>query len=199
MSYRTFEARWIGKRVDPDHVFNFQCVDLILQWLREEDGIKSGVWGNAIDYWVKPTPTLLKKYYKIRSSAVKRGDIVVLRGLPGNPYGHIGIATGVIDGNYVEILEQNGATGTGTGVGGNAIRKRKVLRSRIPGILRRRPLVAPVAKPVRYNVVSGDTLSGIAHRHGTTWQRLVDWNKATYPSLVSNPNFIAVGWKLRVK
>lgn len=35
----------------------------------------------------------------------------------------------------------------------------------------------PVSQPTTYSVVSGDTLSGIASRFGTTWQNLYDMNR----------------------
>ena len=44
-----------------------------------------------------------------------------------------------------------------------------------------------------YTVQSGDTLSGIASRYGTTWQRLQQMNG------ISNPNVIYAGQRLRVK
>lgn len=44
-----------------------------------------------------------------------------------------------------------------------------------------------------YTVQSGDTLSGIAAKYGTTWQNLQAMN------CISNPNLIYAGQKLRVK
>lgn len=197
MSYLSFQSKWLGKRTDPDSVFNYQCVDLILQYLIDEYRITSGVWGNAIDYWNKPTPTLLKSFYKIRGSAAKRGDIVVFKGLTGNPYGHIGIATGNINDSFVEVLEQNGADGSGSGLGGNAVRKRYIGRDRVAGLLRHGQAPRP---PVTYKIISGDTLSGIAFRHKTTVQQLIDWNKKKYPTIGTGHNsFIGIGWTIRVK
>lgn len=52
-----------------------------------------------------------------------------------------------------------------------------------------------------YTVKRGDTLQGIAQTQLGQWQRwreLVDLNKDKYPSLTSNPDFIAVDWKLKV-
>ena len=46
---------------------------------------------------------------------------------------------------------------------------------------------------VYYTVQSGDTLSGIASRYGTTWQKLQAMNG------ISNPNLIYPGQRLRVK
>lgn len=52
-----------------------------------------------------------------------------------------------------------------------------------------------------YTVKRGDTLQGIAQTQLGQWQRwreLVDLNKDKYPSLTTNPDFIAVDWKLKV-
>ena len=49
------------------------------------------------------------------------------------------------------------------------------------------------SQAVYYTVRSGDTLSGIASRYGTTWQKLQAMNG------ISNPNIIYAGQKLRVK
>ena len=46
---------------------------------------------------------------------------------------------------------------------------------------------------VYYTVRSGDTLSGIATKYGTTYQRIAQLNG------IANPNKIYVGQKLRVK
>lgn len=43
-----------------------------------------------------------------------------------------------------------------------------------------------------YVVVKGDTLSGIASRYGTTYQKLAEYNG------ISNPNLIIVGQKIRI-
>lgn len=49
------------------------------------------------------------------------------------------------------------------------------------------------SQAVYYTVQSGDTLSGIASKYGTTWQKLQAMNG------ISNPNIIYAGQKLRVK
>jgi nucleoid-associated protein YgaU len=46
-----------------------------------------------------------------------------------------------------------------------------------------------------YTVRSGDTLSNIAERHGTTWQRLYERNKAV---IGGDPNLIVPGQRLEV-
>lgn len=142
MTYQQFKAEWLGRRIDYDKVYGYQCVDLILEYLKEVYGIPSGVSGNAIDYWNRPSPALLAHFDKVAGSQANQGDIVVLNGLAGNPYGHIGICDSE-DGTNVAILEQNGADGNGSGVGGDAIRTRAVSRSRVAGILRPKSIPAP--------------------------------------------------------
>jgi LysM repeat protein len=46
---------------------------------------------------------------------------------------------------------------------------------------------------VYYTVKKGDTLTGIAHKYNTTYQKLAELNK------LKNPNLIRVGQKLRIK
>lgn len=188
MTYQEFENRWLGKRVDYDGVFGYQCVDLIKQYLRSRFGLRPGSWGNAIDYWRYTNPAILKKFDKVSSTNAKRGDIVILKGLSGNPYGHIGIATGRNTTTTVEILEQNGSTGGGSGTGKDAIRKRAVLKSRIAGLLRPKSTTK-----LYYTVQAGDTLTSIAKKFNTSIAKLVFWNA------IKNPNIISVGRRLRVR
>lgn len=127
-----FQNYWFGKRVDYDGVYRFQCVDLILQYLSQVYGIHSGVWGNAIDYWNKPTGVLLQHFDKLPADTpIQKGDIIVFKPTITNEFGHIAIA---VDGNT--MLEQNGATGDGDGAGGDEIRYRAIPKERIAGILR---------------------------------------------------------------
>lgn len=52
-----------------------------------------------------------------------------------------------------------------------------------------------------YEVVKGNTLSGIARRflgEARRWRELVEWNMDRYPSLLKNPDLILIGWKLRL-
>jgi surface antigen len=145
MSYVDFKNRWSGRRIDYDHVYAYQCVDLILIYIKEEFGLASGVWGNAIDYWFRPSPALLGKFSLVSGSNAQQGDIVVLYGLPGNPYGHIGICESVTA-TTINILEQNGA-GSGTGTGRDAISVRGIPKSRVAGLLRPKAVVAPPPAP----------------------------------------------------
>ena len=63
---------------------------------------------------------------------------------------------------------------------------------------------APVSTPTQtstqaqqydtYTVKSGDNLSKIASKYGTTWQKIYDANK----DIISNPNMIYPGWVLKI-
>jgi hypothetical protein len=144
MTYAQFKTEWNGRRVDYDHVYAYQCVDLILQYCKERFGLSKGIWGNAIDYWYKPSAPLLTKFTRLATKDCKQGDIVILTGLAGNPYGHIGICEKQ-DSKNVWLLEQNGYGG-GTGTGKNAIGVwRAVSKSRIVGVLRPKVAAAPTA------------------------------------------------------
>lgn len=191
MTYSAFKKKWLGKSVDIDKVYGKQCVDLVKQYMLETAGVPNGAYGNAIDYWYKPHKNVLAKYNRIQTSKAQQGDIVVLKGINGNPYGHIGVADGNAGLVTVPLLEQNGSTGNGSGLGGDAIRVRNIPRWRVVGVLRRKTTAS--TKPVYYIVKRGDTLSAIAKKYGTTWQKLQKLNS------IKNPNLIRIGQKLRIK
>jgi hypothetical protein len=138
MDYQTFKNKWLGKRVDIDGVYGFQCADLVKQYMLECYGIPNGAYGNAIDYWYNTSPKVLTKFERVSTTAARRGDIVIFKGVNGNPYGHIGICDSDAGLIYVNTLEQNGSTGNGSGTGGDAIRVRGIPRWRVVGVLRPR-------------------------------------------------------------
>lgn len=51
---------------------------------------------------------------------------------------------------------------------------------------------------ISHRVVKGNTLKKIAKSYKTTVARIVDLNREKYPSLVDNPNFIRIGWVLKL-
>ena len=149
ISFDTFVSNWLGKRTDYDHVYAYQCVDLILQYMADCYGVTQGISGNAIDYWTKPSQPLLNVFEKIPQKDVQKTDIVVLNPTSSNPYGHIGIG---IDG--ATMLEQNGATGDGDGQGGDEIRYRTIPKDRIAGILRLKGSLTMLNEGDSYNVTA---------------------------------------------
>lgn len=49
-----------------------------------------------------------------------------------------------------------------------------------------------------YTVQSGDFLSKVAQNQGVPVEVIVSANKETYPTLITNPNYIESGWKLKI-
>lgn len=139
ITFDDFRNEWQGRRIDYDHTFGYQCVDLIRQYFLECFGLAGGGGvSTAIAYWTSTPADVLGKFVRDGSGNVEKGDIVILRTLGHTDYsgdGHIGIATGNGDPNGIEILEQNGA-GSSTGLGQDAVRTRFVPRNRVAGVLR---------------------------------------------------------------
>lgn len=142
MTYTSFKDEWNGRRVDYDKVYAYQCVDLIEEYCYELGF--TGVYGNAIDYANKPSPAFAQHFSRV--STGMPGDVVVLNGLAGNPYGHIGIFDHQ-DGSGIWMLEQN-AMGDGTGTGRSAIGVyRAIPLSRVAAIFRYNGNAPPTPDP----------------------------------------------------
>lgn len=132
MAYPVFRNKWLGKRVDADGAYAYQCVDLIKQYTLEEFGIQQGAWGNAADYWEKTHPTLLTKFDRISTRDIKQGDILIFKRSAANGNaGHIAVAD-----SATQMLEQNGGAGSGTGTGSDAIRITNIPFNNLLGVLR---------------------------------------------------------------
>lgn len=56
------------------------------------------------------------------------------------------------------------------------------------------PEGAAAQNTVEYTVVGGDSLSKIAAKYNTTWQKIYESNK----DIVKNPDLIQIGWKLKI-
>lgn len=147
----------IGSRIGDDSLVasreeteqtKYQCVSLVKAYIRECYGLQPGAWGNAIHYWTRTAQPLLTKFYQVSNSEAQKGDIVILWGVNDNSLGHIGIATGGLNSTQLEILEQNGQTGNGTGTDHDAIRTRWVARSRVAGLLRPAAVPQPAPNPI---------------------------------------------------
>ena len=56
------------------------------------------------------------------------------------------------------------------------------------------PEGAAAQNTIEYTVVGGDSLSKIAAKYNTTWQKIYGSNK----DIVKNPDLIQIGWKLKI-
>lgn len=114
---------------------------------------------------VTPTPAPKPAQNAVRTYTVHEGD--TLSGIAskfGTTYQHLAEINGIVNPNIIYA-------GQVIKIGGGS---------------------AP-AQAEYYTVQSGDTLSGIAAKYGTTWQRLQQMNG------ISNPNLIYAGQTIRVK
>ncbi len=151
MNYQVFKGVWMGRRIDYDHVYMYQCVDLILQYAKDCFSLPTGVSGNAKDYWNKTSPALLTKFDKLATKDCLPGDIVVLytAGHTGDPNygdGHIGICDSQTA-STIKLLEQN-AAGGGNGLDRNAVGIwRDIAKTRIMGVLRPKAVPTPSKMP----------------------------------------------------
>ena len=137
MNYSEFKNQWLGKRIDYDSLYGWQCVDIIKQWLDSGFSIKPGAWGNAIDYWRSTNPGILTAFKKVTNTPdyiPPQGSIVIFNATSSNKYGHIAIVDSATK-TVLNILEQNGGAGTGTGTGVDVIRVRNSGYNNIAGFL----------------------------------------------------------------
>ncbi|MBB1578930.1 MAG: CHAP domain-containing protein [candidate division SR1 bacterium] len=116
--YNTFREKRIGKRVDYDGVYGYQCVDFAKFYIDTCLGLgRVGRLGNAKD---TPNAPFFADWEKIwGTNDLMQGDIIVkTRG----KYGHIAIVDRIANG-MIYVLEQNGSgKNSGSGEGENAIR-----------------------------------------------------------------------------
>lgn len=97
-----------AQRVDADHVYGSQCVDLINDIGKKFFGIM--LWGNAIDLLNAAAAAGLKVTYDAPGVNPKAGDVVVIDSIAagyGHQYGHVCIAVDDSDGYTITTVEQN--------------------------------------------------------------------------------------------
>ena len=116
--YKNFAKKRLGKRVDYDGRYGFQCADLAKLYIDEglEFG-KIGSLGNAKDM---PNNPFFSSWEKIKGTKnLMQGDIIIRS---QGQYGHVAIVDRILNGK-VYVLEQNGSgKDSGSGLGGNSIR-----------------------------------------------------------------------------
>lgn len=194
MTFSDFKNAWLNGRIDYDHVYYFQCVDFILQYMKDCAGVATGIWGNAIDYANRPTSVFLNAVDKVTDGSKKAGDIVVLSGLAGNPFGHIGVR----DTDPSMFLEQNGATGGGTGTGRDAIGVyRKVPEDRVVASYRLKGSGTPPPPPPKRQTVflPGHVRSWRLYRIGSGLRPdTTDQIAILAPSQYGGLTYLVEGW-----
>ena len=117
--YNEFKNEWLGKCIDYDNCYKYQCIDLIKLYLDKCLGYwKIGSLGNAknipnndfFNWWAKIPLTI---------SNARQWDIVVAN---KGDYWHVAIVDRVVNGK-IQVLEQNGTgKNSGSGKDGNEIR-----------------------------------------------------------------------------
>ncbi len=116
--YKNFVNKRLGKRVDYDKQYDYQCTDLAKQYIDEVLGRKK-IWPlwNAKNM---PNNTFFSSWEKIKGMKnLMQGDIIISS---HGQYGHVAVVDHVLNGK-VYVLEQNGSgKDSGSGIWANAIR-----------------------------------------------------------------------------
>lgn len=109
MTLAEFIKKYIGKKVDFDGAFGAQCVDLFRQYNRDVwDNPHTGVVEGAKDLFLNfDKMPEEKKFLKIVESPYV-GDVIVWGPTEKNPFGHVGMLVGAVDGNSFLVFEQDG-------------------------------------------------------------------------------------------
>ena len=116
--YKDFAKKRLGKRVDYDGAYWFQCADLAKLYI--DEGLEFGkIWalGNAKDM---PKSPFFANWEKIKGMKnLMQGDIIIRS---KGQYGHVAVVDHVLNGK-VYVLEQNwSGKDSGSGLGANSIR-----------------------------------------------------------------------------
>ena len=103
MTLKRFIVNNLGKKVDFDNKFGFQCVDLYRQYCKDVLGIpQTPAVEGAKDIWENHGSLKQSK----DSFAV--GDILIYDATPTNKYGHVCILVSLLDSDTFIVFEQNG-------------------------------------------------------------------------------------------
>lgn len=119
----------VGKFVDPDGVYGYQCVDVFKQLLLDigvADGAKPlGGDGYAHQIWYRFSDQGYDQYFdKIPAGSVQPGDVVIFAKGGDTPASHVGICITSPKNGRMDVFgqNQNGPTIPGTlGSGGNVV------------------------------------------------------------------------------
>jgi LysM repeat protein len=150
-------------------------------WQYSSKGSVDGISGNVdLDYGYVDYPTIIKNggfngYAKERTPATPA---------PATPTKTVDeLAQEVLDGKWGNGADRKERL-TAAGYDYSAV------QAKVNALVKKQE-----SAPVYYTVKSGDTLSGIAKKYGTTVSAIQKLN----PTLIKNVNLILTGWKIRVK
>lgn len=200
ISAQAFYLERINKGVDVDGAYGFQCWDLFAYFckLAAYPIIRCTQSGYAKDIAnQKKSNGMLTNFIEVSVGSMQDGDWVIWGVSPATPYSHIA------------MFRKSNGNGTGVFLGQNQGGKQVASQINLPyagilGVFRPKVYVSvsilkpaspssPVSPTLTYTVRSGDTLSAIAQKYGTTWQALQKLNQIT------NANLIKVGQIIKLK
>lgn len=105
MTLDEFISKWIGKKIENDGKYPYQCVDLTKQYSQDVIGTPP-LMGNAKEYATNPLP----KYYQYHDNPLwyipPRGAIAIWGADEGGGDGHVGVVTSANIMNF-ESFDQN--------------------------------------------------------------------------------------------
>ena len=196
-SAKQFIDATLGKKYDMDGYYGAQCWDYgDFFWLKQVGrSLSTGGTGMARGCWNVASARKANAGSQFELVTNKNnltvGDWVVLN---TGPYGHIGIVTAIPKkGVTIQVQSQN------QGWILTKVTKVNFSLNSFLGAFRYKawnkpaPKPAPAPKYKTYVVKRGDTLSAIAKKFGTTWQKLQKDNA------IKNANLIYPGQKLIIK
>ena len=120
---------WLGKIVDYDKAYWFQCVDLARQHAKDMWNPIGTFWGSALNGWLTGSPFIGTKWERVVNTVTavpKEWDIVFLNKTASNPYWHVAVAWEGCTGSKLFLVEQNAGTWNGDGKNGNKITLREI-------------------------------------------------------------------------
>lgn len=109
MTLNQFIKKYLGKRVEADGAYPYQCVDLLKKYYPEVLGVPA-IRGNGGDYFANSSSKFLKIYNTLRA-VPKPGDIMVWKKTRRLPYGHVGIVVSANVWSFTS-LDQNWPVGS---------------------------------------------------------------------------------------
>lgn len=106
LNYPQFQQTHQNRKIDWDHLGEHKPEDVALQYLSDCFDLRNEVLRNPLDFWQRPSDSILSKFNRIGGYDVVQGDIVVTTSNEEYPEGRIGIANGLKDGPWVQLLMQ---------------------------------------------------------------------------------------------